>query len=178
MALTFLPGSLVIESDSSILDLPAFHLALRDWEDSTEAAVYPVTHSYKRVDLGGGANFHAVDLLNGWQLRFPTPGSYVIAGNLGGTILPVPGVYVERKTSAAFATTAVGGSGPSAAEIAAAVRAALAVELQKLSEIHAIEGLDPATPLEVVDDANGHRSAGPIYQTVVTVGDVSTVTRV
>lgn len=121
MALTFLPGSLVIESDASILDLPAFHAELRDWEDSAIAAVYPVTHTYKRIDLGGGAYFHAVDLVNGWQLRFPNPGNYTISGNLGGTILPVSGVYVERKTSAAFSTTAVGGSGPTAAEIAAAV---------------------------------------------------------
>lgn len=121
MALTFLPGSLVIESDSSILDLPVFHLALRDWEDSTEAAVYPVTHTWKVLDLGGGASFYGLQLVNGWQLRFPAPGNYTIAGNLGGTILPVPGVYVERKTSAAYSTTAIGGSGPTAAEIAAAV---------------------------------------------------------
>lgn len=125
MALTFLPGSLVIESDSSILDLPVFHAALRDWEDSPEAAVYPVTHTWKAVDLGSGAFFYALDLVNGWRLRFPTPGNYTIAGNLGGTILPVAGVYVERKTSAAYATTSVGGSGPSAADIAAAVLSAL-----------------------------------------------------
>jgi len=125
MALTFLPGSLVIESDASILDLPAFHAELRDWEDSALAAVYPVTHSWKELDLGGGASFYGLQLVNGWQLRFPTPGSYTISGNLGGTILPVPGVYVERKTSAAFATTAVGGSGPSAGDIAAAVLAAM-----------------------------------------------------
>lgn len=121
MALTFLPGSLVIESDNSILDLPVFHLALRDWEDSTEAAIYPVTHTWKVLDLGGGASFYGLQLINGWQLRFPTPGNYQINGNLGGTILPVPGVYVERKTSAAYSTTAIGGSGPTAAEIAAAV---------------------------------------------------------
>lgn len=125
MALTFLPGSLVIESDASILDLPAFHAALRDWEDSAEAAVYPVTHTWKVLDLGGGATFPGLALVNGWQLRFPNPGNYQINGNLGGVILPVAGVYVERKTSAAFATTAVGGTGPSAGEIAAAVWAHL-----------------------------------------------------
>lgn len=121
MALTFLPGSLVIESDASILDLPAFHAALRDWEDSAEAAIYPVTHTWKAVDLGSGASFYALALVNGWRLRFPTPGNYTITGNLGGEIIPVAGVYVERKTSAAFATTAVGGSGPSASDIAQAV---------------------------------------------------------
>lgn len=35
--------------------------------------------------------------------------------------MPVAGVYVERETSAAYITTAVGGSGPSASDIAAAV---------------------------------------------------------
>lgn len=121
MALTFLPGSLVIESDSSILDLPAFHAELRDWEDSAEAAIYPVTHAWKALDLGGGAFFYQANLVNGWQLRFPTPGNYTIRGNLKGAIIPTSGVYVERETSAAFATTAVGGSGPGASEIAAAV---------------------------------------------------------
>ena len=121
MALTFLPASLVIESDSSILDLPAFHAALRDWEDGSVGAIYPVTHTWKALDLGGGAFFYQADLANGWRLRFPAAGNYTINGNLNGSILPVAGVYVERRTSAAFATTVIGGSGPSAAEIASAV---------------------------------------------------------
>ena len=37
MALTFVPSALMIESTTSITDLPAFHAALRDWEDSVEA---------------------------------------------------------------------------------------------------------------------------------------------
>lgn len=111
MALTFDTAALVIESTDSIPDLPAFHAALRDWEDSAQAAVHPITHTYKRVPLGGGAYFHAVELVNGWQLRFPLPGTYTIVGNLAADILPVPGVYVERQTSAAFATTSAGAGG-------------------------------------------------------------------
>ena len=174
MALTFLPSALVIESDSSILDLPAFHAELRDWEGSAAAAVHPVTHSWKAVDLGGGAFFYALDLINGWQLRFPTPGNYQISGNLGGTILPVAGVYVERKTSAAFATTAVGGSGPSAADIAAAVRTNLADELQRLVEVHRIHGLQMGAPL-IVSDAT--RSAGGINQSITEGATQTIVTR-
>lgn len=121
MALTFLPSELVIESDASITDLPAFHAALRDWEDGEGAAIYPVTHTYKVIDLGGGAYFPAVALVNGWRLRFPTAGSYLIRGNLSGTVLLGPGVALERQTSAAFATTSIGGSGPSAEDIATAV---------------------------------------------------------
>jgi len=132
MALTFDAATLTIESTASITDLPAFHAALRDWEDSAAAAVYPVTHTWKALDLGAGAFFYQADLANGWKLKFPTPGNYTINGNLNATITPVAGVYVERKTSAAFATTAVGGSGPTAADIAAAV-----IALAQTTPIHA-----------------------------------------
>lgn len=127
MALSFDTANLVIESTASILDLPAFHAALRDWEDGEVGAVHPVTHTWKALDLGGGASFVQADLINGWQLKFPNAGSYTIQGNLNATIIPVTGVYVERKTSAAYATTAIGGSGPSAADIAAAILAAAQV---------------------------------------------------
>lgn len=131
MALTFDAVNLTIESSASILDLPVFHAALRDWEDSDVAAIYPVTHTWKALDLGG-AFFYQADLINGWKLKFPAPGNYTISGNLNATITPVAGVYVERKTSAAFTTTAVGGSGPTAADIAAQVRIELAAELAKI----------------------------------------------
>lgn len=115
----------VIDSSASVTDLPTFHAALRDLEDDATGAIYPVTHTWKALDLGGGSWFYGLELINGYTLRFPTPGNYTITGNLGGTIMPVAGVYVERKTSAAFATTAVGGSGPTAGDIATAVIAAL-----------------------------------------------------
>ena len=124
MALTVNWATKVIDSSTSITDLPAFHLELRDLEDDATGAIYPVTHSWKALDLGG-AFFYGLELLNGYQLRFPTPGNYTIVGNLGGTVVPVAGVYVERKTSAAYTTTSIGGSGPTAAEIAAAVLASL-----------------------------------------------------
>lgn len=120
MALTFDTANRVIESTDSITDLPAFHAQLRDWEDSEEAAVHPVTHRWKALDLGG-AFFYQADLINGWRLKFPVPGNYSIIGNLNATIVPVAGVYVERKTSAAFITTSVGAGGPTAGDIAAAV---------------------------------------------------------
>lgn len=111
----------IVLSTASITDLPAFKAAIRDLEDDAEGMLYPAVISYKRVDLGSGAYFHAVDLINGYTLKFPNAGNYTINGNLGGTIVPVSGVYVERKTSAAFATTSQGGTGPSAGDIAAAV---------------------------------------------------------
>ena len=124
MALTVNWASRIIDSTGSIDDLPAFHAELRDLEDDATGAIYPVTHSWKALDLGG-AYFYGLELINGYQLRFPTPGNYTIVGNLGGTVVPVAGVYVERKTSAAYTTTSIGGSGPTAAEIAEAVLASL-----------------------------------------------------
>ena len=115
----------IIESTASVTDLPAFHAALRDWEDSPEGAIHPVTHTWKAMDQGEGAFLYQADLINGWVLKFPTPGNYVITGNLKGEIIPVAGVYVERTRATAYTTTSVGGSGPSAESIAAAVLAAL-----------------------------------------------------
>lgn len=139
MALTFDASTLTIESSASITDLPLFHADLRDWEDSVVAAIYPVTHTWKALDLGG-AFFYQLDLINGWKLKFPTAGNYTIIGNLNATITPVAGVYVERKTSSAFATTAVGGGGPSAADIAAAILSAaqitpIASNIRKVNDI-------------------------------------------
>ena len=114
----------IIESDLSILDLPAFHATLRDFEDDAAGAIWPVTHTWKALDLGGGAFFYQADLINGYSLKFIGAGPFSINGNLNGTIVDT-GVQVERKTSAAFSTTAVGGSGPSAESIATAVLAAL-----------------------------------------------------
>ena len=114
----------IIESDASILDLPAFHATLRDLEDDAAGAIHPVTHRWKALDLGGGAFFYQADLINGYTLRFSGAGPFQISGNLKGPIVDT-GVQVERKTSAAYATTVVGGSGPSAESIAAAVLAAL-----------------------------------------------------
>lgn len=114
----------IIESDSSILDLPAFHATLRDLEDDAAGAIHPVTHRWKALDLGGGAFFYQADLINGYALKFIGTGPFQISGNLKGSIIDT-GVQVERTTSAAFSTTAVGGSGPSAESIAAAVVSAL-----------------------------------------------------
>jgi hypothetical protein len=116
----------VVQSDASITDIVVFHQALRVLEASETGELYPTIHAWRSLDLGGGATFNQIDFVNGWQLKFPAAGNYSIIGNLNATIVPVAGVYVERKTSAAYVTTAVGASGPTpAADVAAAVVAAL-----------------------------------------------------
>ena len=106
----------IIESDASILDLPAFHAALRDLEDDAAGAIHPVTHTWKALDLGGGAYFYQMDLTAYYSLRFIGPGPFQISGNLNGPIVNT-GVQVERKTSAAYVTTAIGASGITAADV-------------------------------------------------------------
>jgi hypothetical protein len=135
MALTPDFANKLILSDASITDIVAFHEALRDIEQSDTGMLYPTVHGYKKVDLGGGAYFHDLPFLNGWQLKFPTPGNYTVIGNVGATIVPVAGVFVDRTKSAAFATVAgSGGSpGPTAADIwAHAIDGIPAEQLQKL----------------------------------------------
>jgi hypothetical protein len=66
-------------------------------------------------------------------LRFPVAGNYTVIGNIGATIVPVAGVFVDRTKAAAFSTIAGGSSGgASASDIAVAVRAILAVELARI----------------------------------------------
>lgn len=114
----------IVESTASITDLPVFHATLRDLEDDADGIVHPIIHKWKALDLGGGAFFYQADLINGYTLKFVGAGPFQIDGNLKGSIINT-GVQVERTTSAAFVTTAVSGSGPSAADIAAAVLATL-----------------------------------------------------
>lgn len=132
MALFFDPSTRLIDSTESILDLPAFHAALRDWEDSPAGVIHPVTHTWKALSLGAGAFMYGLDLINNWSLRFPNPGVYVIQGNLNATIVPVSDVYVERKTAAAYATTSVGASGVTAEQVAQQVRNELQQELRAI----------------------------------------------
>ena len=107
--------NLILLSDTSITDMVVFHEEVRNIEASVEGMLYPVAHTYKQVDLGGGAIFPAVAFINGWTLQFPA-GNYVISGgNLNATINPVPNCYVVQTQAAAYAVTSSGGSGGSGA---------------------------------------------------------------
>ncbi|WP_150428867.1 hypothetical protein [Dechloromonas sp. CZR5] len=166
----------IINSTASIPDLPAFHAVLRDLEDDATGAIYPVTHTWKALDLGGGAFMYQLDLINGYQLKFPNAGNYTISGNLNAVIVPAPGVYVERNRSVAYVTTAVGGSGPNAEDIAAAVWShTQAVELaNRLAEAWARLGLDPSRPLMQNET---QISFGAVLMALSEAGGAVTVTR-
>jgi hypothetical protein len=112
MAITIDWINKIVNSTSNISDLPSFKDVIRDLEDDATGMLYQPIITYKRIDLGGGAYFHAVDFINGYRLKFPNAGAYEIVGNLNAEIIPISGVYVERKTSVAFATSNTGGGSP------------------------------------------------------------------
>ena len=126
MALTVDFGSLIVHSDASITDVVAFHAALRDLEDDAVAVVYPPIHTYKEVQLGGGAKFPAVAFVNGWTLQFPAGNFEIRGGNVAATINPVAGAYVLLTQSAAYAVTSIGAGGATPADIADEVMAHIA----------------------------------------------------
>lgn len=112
----------LVLSTASIPDVVAFKDAIRELEDDAEGLLYDQVITYKRLDLGGGAYMHGVDFINGYKLKFPNPGSYVIVGNIGAVIVPVAGVFVDRLKAAAFAAVAGDGAmGYTLEQIAAAV---------------------------------------------------------
>ena len=114
----------LVLADASITDVVVFKETIREFEDDADGLLHDPVIAYKRVDLGGGAYFHDVPFINGYQLKFPNPGNYNVIGNIGATIVPVAGVFVDRTKAAAFSTTSSGGTGPSAADIAAAILSA------------------------------------------------------
>lgn len=161
----------VVESTASILDLPAFKDAIRLLEESEEGILYATIITYKKLDLGSGAYFHAVELINGYSLKFTGAGPFYIDGNLGGTIVP-NGQHIERRTSAAFATTSTEGGGTGGLTVEQAGQ--LLAILTKATDIAKIHGLVAGTPLVVSPTA---RTAGDIAQTVEESGGIVTVTR-
>jgi hypothetical protein len=128
----------LVLSTASITDIIAHHDTLRDYEDSDEGMLHDPIISWKILDLGGGAYFYGLDYINGYQLKFPNAGNYTVVGNIGATIVPVAGVYVDRKTSAAFATVSgTGGGGATAEEIWAYAARTLTQSIPSAADIAA-----------------------------------------
>ena len=131
----------IISSDSDILDIVAFKDTIRDWEDDADGMLHLQVITYKKLDVGGGAFFHDVSLINNYKLTFPTPGNYEIIGNINGDIIPTALTYVTRTKSLAFASFATGSG-------------MLPAEQTQLQEIHERLDLDAAKPNTYQDDAS------------------------
>lgn len=183
----------IVDSSGSITDVVAIRAEIRALEESDEGILYPPIMTYKELSLSGGAVFPAIDFINGYQLRFPNPGNYTISGgNFNATIIPVSGVFIERSSSSSYAVTSVGGNGPTAQDIAVAVRNEITPELSHimtlqnglgldsnqatmLLEIYRLYGLDPTIPLVVTDTS---RVVGAISQSITSTQSSTTIKRV
>ncbi len=97
-------------SDTSLTDMVLFHENLRDIEASIEGILYDVIHTYKEIDLGGGAIFPALAFINGWTLQFPSGNFTISGGNLNVSINPIPNCYVMQTQAGSYAVTSVGDS--------------------------------------------------------------------
>jgi hypothetical protein len=127
-------------------------------------------------------------LKNGWRIR-PQEASHtltVTGGSLnveggGDPFVNTSGSWIVRiayqQPVRGFGYSTSGSSGPTTSELATAVRSELTAELTRITELSAIHGLDPATPLHVKKDDSG-RSSGAINQTFVDNGTDIVVTRI
>lgn len=121
------------------LDVEYFRLALKDIEDSEDGMSFPDTHRRNApVTLAGTAYAQTFEIINGYTVTFEPTGSpwtcRIVGGNHNiGDVKNVNHVSLIIGNSAGLIAVSTSGStGPTAAEIAAEVRAALAIELARI----------------------------------------------
>ena len=148
MAISFDPTTKRIVLDSASVEIRTIYSRWKDWVQSSDNAKYHPAFSVVGGDELGGGLFVAsyFFLENGWKIR-PKEESHtlVLTGNIsvqGGGIPLVPtlGVYnvsaqyVTPVAAQGIATS--GSSGPSAGQIAEAVRAEIAIELSRINSLN------------------------------------------
>jgi hypothetical protein len=113
------------------LDVNAFRLALKDIEDGEEGMAFAATHRHNTsVTLSGVTYARTFEIINGYTVTFQDTGSpYTVRcvganHNLGDVTNYVSEVSLIVGNSAGLIEVATG-AGPSAADIAAAVLAAM-----------------------------------------------------
>ena len=148
MALTFDPTNKRIILDSTNIDAIELYSRWKEWVATGDNAKYlPAFSTVGGEPLGSGLYVaQYFFLLNNWRIRpMEANQTLVVNGNIsvlggGDPIVPTLGSfkvlaqYTLPMQAQAIATSG-GGTGPTAAEIAAAVRAELAAELAKMDEM-------------------------------------------
>ena len=174
-----------IDVNSGVVDVDCSTLyqACKSAQATEEGIIYErLASGSGLVALGPGVQVGlTLELLGSWQLRFPS-GNYVArvaGGNLvggpgGDPIAYTAGVQALLIQSAASTVVTAGGSVPTAAQNAAAVRTELAAELQRVTDVAAIHGLIGGSPLQVTATA---RTAGTIVQQIDESAGTVTVER-
>lgn len=147
MAITFDAANKRIILDSAYVTATELYSAWKEWAHTGDNLKYlPAFRTLGGDPLGGGRYVSPYFfLMNGWKIR-PQEASHtlVIDGNITSDdgldpVVPTLGnyrvltEYVVPERAQAIATT--GGGGASASEIAAAIQAALAPQLEKIDRI-------------------------------------------
>lgn len=163
------------------LDVDEFRLALKDIEDSEDGIPFPDTHRHNtQVTLSGVTYARTFEIINGYTVTFQDTGTPYAVRCVGANhniadVKNVNNVSLIIGNSAGLIAVNTGGStGPSVAEIAAAVRGELAPELDRVMDLGKIHGLQPGAPLVITPNS---RAAADVMQTLVTAGETVTVTR-
>lgn len=182
---TFDFGASKIDVNAGVVDVDcgALYQACKLAQATEEGIIYErIASGSGLVSLGPGVQVGlTVELLGAWQLRFPA-GNYiarVAGGNLvggpgGDPIAYTAGVQALLIQSAASTVVTAGGSVPTAAQVAAAVRTELATELQRVTDVATIHGLIGGSPLQV---SATERTAGTIVQQIAEAAGTVTVER-
>lgn len=186
--LTFDPATKRIVLDSASVTATELYSRSADWLALGDNAKYGAV--FRQVggdDLGAGLSIPPYFFLQGaWRVR-PMESSHnlTITGNLfveGGGVPVVPTLgtfqvnvnYTVPVQAQGISTS--GSTGPTAAEIAAAVRSDMAVELLRIVELAKLHGLVIGADLVVTPTS---RTAGDIAQVITGDGlTTSTVQRV
>lgn len=186
MAITLDPANKRIILDSASVTAKDIFRAWADWMLLSDNSKYlPAFSATGGDDLGGGLSIPPYYfLLNGWRVR-PMESSHnlTITGNLfvdggGVPVVSTLGTYQVNVNYTvpvqAQGISTSGSTGPSAEQVADAVRAELATELARLLDLAKINGLVPGT--DAVITAAG-RTAGDVSQTISEVAGAVTVSR-
>lgn len=172
-----------VDAGTADVDCGSLYTAIKLAQASEEGIIYErVGKGSGLVSLGPGVQVGlTLELLGAWQLRFPA-GNYVarvaggnfVGGPGGDPIAYTAGVQALLIQSAASTVVTAGGSVPTAAQNATAVRGELAAELQRVTDVAAIHGLIGGSPLQVTATA---RTAGTIVQQIDESAGTVTVER-
>jgi hypothetical protein len=149
VAITFDASAKRIILDSTFVEVKDVYSQWKEWVKTSDNSKYlPAFRASGGDSLGGGLFISLYTfLINGWRLRpMESNHTLVVQGNItvdggGDPVVPTIGTYkvlvqyTVPERAQAYDAGGGGGSAPSAAEIAAAVRAELAPELSKMEEL-------------------------------------------
>ena len=178
MALTFDAANKRIILDRSTITASEIYSRWADWVATSDNSKHlQAFNAIGGDDLGSGLSIPPYYFLtNGWRVR-PQENNHTltITGNLfvqggGDPVVPTVGTFnVLTKLVVPVQAQGIATSGGGSA-------AMTPDQAQMLLELYQLEGLKSGSPLNVNNDLN-LRQAGDILQSVVTVGNTTTVTR-